>query len=171
MTTARRTCLILLIVSLVLVGRQLTRARSPAPTAPDSSGQAPGAIASEHDPGPAPSGATPRAEPSLGEGELGRALGGLEHFAGAVPRDTFDPAAVAALTGADVDAVFTWVRDQTTLVAYRGALRGPSGVLMDGLGNSLDRALLLQELLRQHGHDVRLARVELTAGQAPGRRS
>jgi hypothetical protein len=36
---------------------------------------------------------------------------------------------------------------------------------MDRLGNSLDRALLLSELLRVSGHNVRLARASLTANQ------
>jgi rhodanese-related sulfurtransferase len=58
------------------------------------------------------------------------------------------------------------VHDQTRLVPYRGALRGAVGVLMDRQGNSLDRALLLAELLRKSGHAVRLARATLTEEQA-----
>ncbi len=74
-----------------------------------------------------------------------------------LPRDTFDPQAVVEKTGTDPAAIFGWVRDQTYFVPYRGVLRGPVGVLMDRLGNSLDRALLLADLLKRSGHEVRLA--------------
>jgi hypothetical protein len=74
-----------------------------------------------------------------------------------VPRDTFDTAAVVATVGRDRTALFAWVRDHTVLVPYSGSLRGPTGVLMDRLGNSLDRALLLAALLDRAGFEVRLA--------------
>jgi hypothetical protein len=64
-------------------------------------------------------------------------------------------------TGKEPEKLLAWVRDQTYLVAYRGLLRGPMGVLMDRLGNSLDRALLLQRLLIVAGHEARLAQVRL----------
>ena len=83
-----------------------------------------------------------------------------------IPRDTFDPEAVVATVGADPEALFAWVRDQTVLVPYRGALRGAQGVLMDRVGNSLDRALLLHTLLQAAGHEARLAQGTLTQEQA-----
>jgi hypothetical protein len=89
--------------------------------------------------------------------QLERLFDALEQRDKELPRDTFDPQAVLAKTGSDPEAIFHWVRDQTYLVPYRGVLRGPVGVLMDRLGNSLDRALLLAELLKQAGHEVRLA--------------
>jgi len=82
----------------------------------------------------------------------------LEAAQSAIPRQGFDPTAVASMIGNDPVKIFDWVRDHTQWVPYRGALRGPTGVLMDGLGNSLDRSLLLAELLRLAGHDVRLVR-------------
>jgi hypothetical protein len=82
-----------------------------------------------------------------------------------IPRETFDAKAVVAHVGRDPRALFQWVRDETFFVPYRGALRGPTGVLMDRLGNSLDRALLLCEFLRLAGHQARLARAALSEEQ------
>jgi len=86
----------------------------------------------------------------------------LEAAAKAIPRDTFDPLAIVNTVGKDRSALLAWVRDQTYWVPYRGALRGPTGVLMDRLGNSLDQSLLLAELLTLAGHTVRLAQGNLS---------
>ena len=90
----------------------------------------------------------------------------LEEAAKEIPRDTFDPQAILDKVGKDPIKLFEWVRDNTYLVPYRGTLRGPIGVLMDRLGNSLDRALLLHELLTIAGHKARLARGTLSRDQA-----
>lgn len=81
---------------------------------------------------------------------------------------SWDPAGVIARVGKDRAALFGWVRDQTALVPYRGALRDAAGVMMDRVGNSLDRSLLLAELLSQAGHEVRLATATLD-GDAAGK--
>jgi hypothetical protein len=83
-----------------------------------------------------------------------------------MPRDGFDPDAVAARVGDDPAALLIWVQQHTTWVPYRGALRGPSAVLMDGAGNDLDRSLLLARLVSRGGRDVRLVHVVLTDDQA-----
>jgi hypothetical protein len=83
-----------------------------------------------------------------------------------IPRETFDAKAVVEHVGLDPRKLFEWVRDETVLVPYRGALRGPMGVLMGRLGNSLDRALRLAEFLRLAGHQARLARAALSEEQA-----
>ena len=85
----------------------------------------------------------------------------LEAAAQGIPRDTFDPLSIVSAVGKDRSALLAWVRDQTYWVPYRGALRGPAGVLMDRLGNSLDQSLLLAELLTLAGHTVRLAQGNL----------
>lgn len=93
----------------------------------------------------------------------------LEQFAALereVPRETFAPQAVVDSVGRDPALLFAWVRDRTFWIPYRGALRGPVGVLMDRAGNSLDRSLLLAELLRLAGYSVRLAHADLTPDQA-----
>jgi len=85
-----------------------------------------------------------------------------------IPKDTFDSREVVKMIGKDPERLFEWVRDETYLVPYTGMLRGPVGVLMDRSGNSLDRALLLQELLRKAGHKARLANGTLTEADAAG---
>jgi hypothetical protein len=78
-----------------------------------------------------------------------------------IPRGHFEPAAIVAEVGKDPVALAAWVNNHTALIPYRGTLRGPVGVLMDRMGNSLDRALLLHELLRVSGRQARLARVQV----------
>ena len=85
----------------------------------------------------------------------------LESEAGRLPRDSFDPQAVVDQAGRDPIKLYEWVRDNTYWVPYQGSLRGPTGVLMDRFGNSMDRAMLLAELLRLAGQEVRLARGRL----------
>jgi hypothetical protein len=93
-------------------------------------------------------------------------LGALRSVEREVPRTTFDPKAILAQTGNDYQAIFTWVQEQTALVAYRGTLRGAAGVLMDRDGNALDRALLLDHLLTLAGYETRLAQGSLSREQA-----
>ncbi len=97
---------------------------------------------------------------------LKRCFLALEAISAEVPRGTFDPKAIVEKTGRDPAKLFEWVRDETLWVPYQGELRGPAGVLMDRVGNSLDRSLLLAELLRLAGHKVRLAHASLTEQQA-----
>ena len=84
------------------------------------------------------------------------------------PRDRWDPAYVVEQVGKDPQQLFDWVAGNTFWIPYRGLLRGPVGVLMDRMGNSLDRAVLLATLLKQAGHSVRLAHGELAADRAAG---
>ena len=84
------------------------------------------------------------------------------------PRDRFDPAAIVAQVGTDPAALFAWVASETEFVPYQGALRGPVGVLMDRRGNSLDRALLLDALLKAAGHSTRMVRATLDESTALG---
>ena len=99
--------------------------------------------------------------------ELGRQVAGyvneIETALGTIDRSSFDPAAVVAERGMEVEALFAFVRDETAHATYAGAMRGPVGVLLDRTGNSLDRSLLLAELLRQARHEARLVRGELDA--------
>lgn len=81
-------------------------------------------------------------------------------------RDRWDPAYLAGRFNPDPQGIYDWVRQNTIWVPYRGVLRGPAGVLMDRLGNSLDRSLLLADLLERTGRTVRLARSELSRDAA-----
>jgi hypothetical protein len=87
------------------------------------------------------------------------------------PRDHDDPTAALALAGLDPAAILNWVQTNTRLIAYAGTLRGSSGVLMDRAGNSLDRSLLLADLLKRAGNEVRIARAQLDAPVAAGLRA
>jgi len=81
-------------------------------------------------------------------------------------RQRFDPQAIIEQVGRDPEKLCDWMRDNVALLPYRGALRGPTGVLMERAGNSLDRSLLLAELLRSVGYEVRLGNAKLTKDQA-----
>ncbi|HXE51459.1 MAG TPA: hypothetical protein VN541_00500, partial [Tepidisphaeraceae bacterium] len=83
-----------------------------------------------------------------------------------LPRDSFDPGALADKLGKDPAGLFAWVRDQTYWVPYRGVLRSDRGVLMERIGNSVDRSILLYSLLKSAGHSARLAHAQLNANQA-----
>jgi len=88
---------------------------------------------------------------------LKKTFSALEDTIQTIPRESFDPQAVIQIVGTDSLRLFEWVRDETILIPYQGSLRGPIGVLMDRKGNSLDRSLLLCELLLRTGQKARLA--------------
>ena len=88
---------------------------------------------------------------------LKNAFSALEEAARKIPRESFDPEAIIQKIGTDGVRLFEWVRDETFLIPYQGSLRGPRGVLMDRKGNSLDRSLLLCDLLLRTGQKARLA--------------
>jgi hypothetical protein len=113
-------------------------------------------------------GAAPAAEPDRRQGAeaMDRLLRMVEAADRDGPRETFDVQAVVRGAGQDPVKVFEWVRDRTWWVPYRGALRGPTGVLMDRVGGSLDRALLLAEMLRTAHRQVRLVHATLSPEQA-----
>src|SRR5215210_412122 len=98
--------------------------------------------------------------------QLARQFDELEKALRATPCDRFDPQAVVELVGRDPEKLAAWVRDTTALFPYRGALRGPVGTLMDRGGNSLDRSLLLADLLQAVGQETRLANATLSDDQA-----
>ena len=104
--------------------------------------------------------------PGASTGNLGALVDLLVAEAAELPRAEFDPAALAAKLGKNPQAHFDWVRDHTWWAPYRGLLRGSKGVMLDRVGSSLDRAVLLGDLLRRSGHTVRLAHAQLPAGQA-----
>lgn len=117
--------------------------------------------AQDADPNASPTAAGNNLDPRQRLEAVEKMIQGLETCQAAIPHQGFDPAAVAEKVGKDPQRLLAWVRENTRWVPYRGELRGPQGVLMDGTGNSLDRALLLAKLLRLSGLQVRLARAEL----------
>jgi len=109
---------------------------------------------------------TTRPAPAERAAQAKHSFQALEDAMRQLPRETFDPAAIVQKVGNDPAALFDWVRDHTCWVPYRGSLREDKGVLMDRVGNSLDRALLLAALLKGSGHEVRLSHAQLDAGLA-----
>ena len=67
-------------------------------------------------------------------------------------------AAKQAELGTDPRALFEYVRDDIRLDSYKGALRGARGTLFAQAGNSLDKSILLHQLLESAGVDCRYAR-------------
>ena len=123
------------------------------------------AVSAGH-PGPsAAAGASP-AGAATREATIEASLSAITDGDGAAARDRWDPAYLAELLGRDPAASLEWVRTWTAWVPYHGVLRGPTGVLLDRQGNSLDRALLLADLLGRAGHEVRLAHARLDAARA-----
>jgi hypothetical protein len=72
----------------------------------------------------------------------------------------------AAELGYDVARTFTFVRDEIRYEPYRGVLRGARGALASRAGNSLDKTLLLEALLKTGGHQARLMRGQLPPDRA-----
>lgn len=63
--------------------------------------------------------------------------------------------------GKDPKKIFEYVRDHIRNDAYVGVLRGGRGTLLAEAGNSLDKAILLRELLSAAGAESRLAHGQL----------
>ncbi|HKQ29858.1 MAG TPA: hypothetical protein VJS66_01120 [Burkholderiales bacterium] len=86
------------------------------------------------------------------EYDVGKPLvwpGNDPHLAGAV-------SAYPALQSAEPETLHAFVRDNIATEVYSGVLRGARGVVLTGAGNSLDKSLLLAELLARGGHTVRV---------------
>jgi hypothetical protein len=83
-----------------------------------------------------------------------------------LPKAEFDPAALVDALGPDPQKLFEWVRDRTWWAPYRGLLRGARGVMLDRVGSTLDRAVLLGDLMRRAGYTVRLAHAQLPEDRA-----
>jgi hypothetical protein len=91
---------------------------------------------------------------------------GAEQWIRAFPSSHLQMEPVLEQCDYDREKIFEWVRSETRWVPYQGALRGAWGVLMDRRGNSLDRSLLLSNLLLAAGYETRLARAQLSPAAA-----
>lgn len=78
------------------------------------------------------------------------------------PAHQFSVPAAQKELGDDPRDLYQWVRDETRLIPYQGILRGSQGVIVDRMGNSLDRAILLHDMLHEAGiSEVRFVRATL----------
>lgn len=94
--------------------------------------------------------------------DLDRVIGHLGEIAARYPARDYDLATLVAQLGNDPARAFAWVRDNIGIQPYAGMLRGAEGTLAARAGNSLDRALLLRELLSRQGLETRLATGQLS---------
>lgn len=88
----------------------------------------------------------------------------LNRISDALEREPLEPAELVAQVhrrGDDAHELTRWVAERVGWLPYRGALRGPRGLLIERRGNSLDQSLLLAEALRVTGLEVRLAHAVL----------
>ena len=74
-----------------------------------------------------------------------------------IPETRYSIEARAKALGDGIGPAFTFVRDQIRFEAYPGVLRGAEGAYNARAGNSLDRSLLLGDLLTRKGFKVRYA--------------
>lgn len=81
----------------------------------------------------------------------------LRAYLEAIDPAEFDLKRKAAKLGKDPGEIFAFVRDEIGYEPYAGALRGAVGCLRAGAGNHVDKALLLDALLRLAEHKTRLA--------------
>lgn len=92
-------------------------------------------------------------------------LRALSRISEALPRGPLEPEQlvdhVSGKKGDEAETLTDWIAQSIGWLPYRGALRGPRGVLIERRGNSLDQALLLAEALRAAGREVRLAHAVL----------
>ena len=83
------------------------------------------------------------------------------------PDATTTPDIVAGLAESldhDIGRIFDFVQHEVRYEPYAGILRGARGTLLARAGNSADQALLLAELLRAGGREVRFVSGPLEAG-------
>ncbi|MDP6546279.1 MAG: transglutaminase domain-containing protein [Phycisphaerae bacterium] len=80
----------------------------------------------------------------------------LDRYLAVVDRSEIDIDVLAKKLGKDVGKNYAYVAETIRNQAYRGALRGPVGCLRSGAGNSVDKSLLLNELLTRAGLKTRL---------------
>jgi hypothetical protein len=90
----------------------------------------------------------------------------LARASASLDRSDIDVQQRQARIGGDPQAIAAFVQTHIRDEPYSGAVRGARGTLLAGAGNSLDRALLLAEMLRAAGHRVRFATATLSPVRA-----
>lgn len=97
---------------------------------------------------------------------LHETLTSLEFYQQAIDSTEFDLEKKALSFHQDISSIFSFVQEQIAFEPYEGLLKGASGCLNSGSGNSLDRSLLLLELLRRSGYKATLVLGKLSSSDA-----
>lgn len=97
---------------------------------------------------------------------LDRFYAGVEALIKATDTTRFDVESLASKLGPNPDAMLDFVQREIVFEPYTGSLRGPHATLAGGAANSLDRSLLLAELLKRSGFKAEIARAQLSEKMA-----
>lgn len=114
------------------------------------------------------SGAPPFEEYAVAKDRLDKMFGLLARARSQLDRSSFDLDALLDDLDYESQDIIAFVKNEIRFEQYPGLLRGPLGTLMSRGGNALDQSVLLAKLLNDAGFEARIARGELTAGQATG---
>lgn len=150
------------VVAMLLVASMTSSAcssgcRSSAP-ANQATGEAAGRTGASPDVRAAAADAASVAVPALDAAATNEALTYIEQTAQQSASAVPDLATQSAALGRDPAKVFAFVRNDIRYQVYDGVLRGAAGALSGRAANAWDTALLVAELLRRGGFDVRFAR-------------
>jgi hypothetical protein len=90
----------------------------------------------------------------------------LERIRSKIEFSELDPAILQRRIGSNPRELMRFIQEQIEFEPYIGVLRGARGTLLARAGNAADRALLLAQLFRQAGYQVRFAEGRLSSDQA-----
>ena len=110
-----------------------------------------------------PTSSTPAVVAQAPAKDLGEALHRLRNqleFPGVTVAD-------AAKNLSDAKAIFDFVKDGVGYIPYRGEWAGDEGTLRTRTGNSTDKALLLESLLKAKGYRTRMLRADWPSNAVP----
>ena len=86
---------------------------------------------------------------------LDRGFKALEEIENGLDKSPFDVVEKTRALGRDAERIFAFVRDEIRYEPYYGVLRGATGTLMTGAGNSADKSVLLAKMLGVAGYKIR----------------
>jgi Transglutaminase-like superfamily len=90
----------------------------------------------------------------------------LEQIRAKIDFAELDPTVLQGRIGSNPRELMRFIQEKITFEPYTGVLRGARGTLLARAGNAADRALLLAQLLRQAGYQVRFAKGQLSHDRA-----
>lgn len=90
----------------------------------------------------------------------------IEEMQNEIPMHYLSPEALAEVNDYDPEKIATWVKKNIQFTPSPGYQLSPTSALRTATGNSLEQAILLQNVLVQAGLEVRLAKATLNTAQA-----